>query len=52
MAELPEKKIVRTNVKWQTLIPEMLLILCAITLSLCRYVVWRGKAYQHQTELR
>ena len=39
MAELPEKKIVRTKVKWQTLIPEMFLILCAITFPIISFII-------------
>jgi hypothetical protein len=39
MAELPEKKIFRTKVKWQTLIPEMLLILCAIAFPIISFII-------------
>ena len=39
MSELPEKKIFRTKVKWQTLIPEMLLILCAIAFPIISFTI-------------
>jgi len=39
MAELPEKKISRTKVKWQTLIPEMLLILSAIAFPIISFII-------------
>ena len=39
MAELPEKKIFRTKVKWQTLIPEILLILVAIAFPIISFII-------------
>jgi hypothetical protein len=39
MAELPEKKIFRTKVKWQALIPEMLLILGAIAFPIISFII-------------
>jgi len=39
MAELPEKKIFRTKVKWETLIPELLLILGAIAFPITSFII-------------
>ena len=39
MAELPEKKILRTKVKWQTLMPDMLLILVAIAFPIISFII-------------
>lgn len=39
MAEIREKKIARTKVKWQSLIPEMLLILGAIAFPIISFII-------------
>jgi hypothetical protein len=39
MAELPEKEIFRTKVKWQYLLPDLLLILFAVAFPITSFII-------------